>query len=329
MASAHISASISVVLCTYNGSTYLEQQLDSIAAQTMLPTELIVCDDRSTDATIEILTAFQHRAPFPVTIVRNPTNLGSTANFDQAMERASGDFLALSDQDDVWLPKKLSTLVHVLESDAALGGVFSDAHIIESRQPGGDWPKTNRLWTMHGFNRRKQKAFATKEAAISLLLQADIVTGATLLVRTSLRPLWHPIPQSWVHDGWLAWMLAVNTRLQPVPEPLMLYRLHGEQQLGVGSGSTLAERMRALRQTERARYKRVAGQFEDLLQRLQSTGEDRALEDQLRQKIDLLRHRAGLPSHGISRLVSILRYAPAYWRYARGWRSMRKDMFLA
>lgn len=318
---------VSVVLCTYNGATYLAQQLDSIAAQTLPPLELIVCDDGSTDATLELLQAFERRAPFPVSVVRNPVNLGSTANFDQAMQRASGEFIALADQDDVWLPQKLATLVPWLANDPTLGGVFSDANLLDSR-PQAVAP-THTLWSKHGFNRRKQRAFATRDGAIRLLLRADVVTGATLLVRASLRPLWQPIPRSWVHDGWLAWMLAVHARLQPVPEPLMLYRLHAEQQLGVGTASTFAGRVRAIQQDERARYSRVAGQFEDLLERLRATGANRALEQPLRSKIELLQHRANLPSARLARLASILARAPAYRRYARGWRSMRKDLFLS
>jgi len=329
MSSQQPSASVSVILCTYNGAAYLQQQLDSIAAQSMLPLELIACDDGSSDATVDILESFQRLAPFPVEIVRNPANLGSTANFDQAIRRASGEFLALSDQDDVWLPEKLATLVPVLENDPGLGGVFSDAKLLDDRATSAAQTRTETLWSIHGFNSRKQRQFASRGGAIRLLLQSDVLTGATLLVRSSLRPLWQPIPRSWVHDGWLAWMLAVHTRLKPVPEPLMLYRLHREQQLGIGSSRTLKERTRAIQETERARYNRVAGQFKDLLEHVQATANDRALENQLLGKIKLLRQRAELPRHTISRVLSILGSTGDYRRFARGWRSMRKDLFLA
>jgi glycosyltransferase involved in cell wall biosynthesis len=323
------SATVSVILCTYNGATYLRQQLDSIAAQSMLPLELIACDDGSSDATVNLLESFQRTAPFRVEIVRNPTNLGSTVNFDQAIRRASGEFFALSDQDDVWLPDKLATLVPVLESDPGLGGVFSDARLLDDRATSAAQTRTETLWSMHGFNSKKQREFASRDGAIRLLLQSDVLTGATLLVRSSLRSLWQPIPRSWVHDGWLAWMLAVHARLKPVAEPLMMYRLHGEQQLGIGSRRTLKERTRTIQETERARYDRVASQFEDLLEHLQSTANDRALEDLLLGKIALLRRRAELPRQTISRVFSILGSANDYRRFARGWRSMRKDLFLA
>ena len=76
---------ISVALCTYNGARFLEQQLASLEAQELRPDELVVCDDRSTDNTVQMLESFARTAPFPVRIHVNPVNLGSTRNFDRAM----------------------------------------------------------------------------------------------------------------------------------------------------------------------------------------------------------------------------------------------------
>src|SRR5215831_9689965 len=92
-------ARISVAMCTFNGGRYLEEQLESIALQTRLPCELVVCDDHSADDTTSILKKFQTRAPFPLRIVQNPLRMGSTRNFDQAIGMTVGDFIALCDQD--------------------------------------------------------------------------------------------------------------------------------------------------------------------------------------------------------------------------------------
>ena len=71
-------------MCTYNGGRFLEEQLLSIAGQTRLPFELVVCDDHSTDATCKIVQAFAASAPFPVRLYVNERNLGSTKNFEHA-----------------------------------------------------------------------------------------------------------------------------------------------------------------------------------------------------------------------------------------------------
>ena len=120
-----MGASVSVALCTYNGTRYLKDQIDSIASQTRVPHELVVCDDCSSDDTVKILEAFASRAPFPVRLSVNPTNLGSTKNFAQAIALCRGDIIALCDQDDVWHPAKLERLASVFAVDGCRpGGVI-------------------------------------------------------------------------------------------------------------------------------------------------------------------------------------------------------------
>ena len=91
---------ISVALASYNGGNYLKEQLESIYAQSLLPNEVIVCDDCSTDNSIEILNAYKEKHCLRYFI--NEKNLGFVKNFDKAISLCSGDYIALSDQDDVW-----------------------------------------------------------------------------------------------------------------------------------------------------------------------------------------------------------------------------------
>ena len=112
---------ISIAMATYNGEPFIRQQLDSFSRQTLLPSELIVCDDSSTDATVSIVRDFSRSAPFPVKIFNNPARLGYTANFLQAARMCHGDLIAFSDQDDEWFPQKLDRVLRAsLESDALL-----------------------------------------------------------------------------------------------------------------------------------------------------------------------------------------------------------------
>src|SRR5258708_37621369 len=101
---------LSVAMCTYNGARFLPEQLESIAAQTKLPDELVVCDDRSTDGSVEIIRSFAQRAPFEIRLDINANNLGSTKNFEKAIGLCQGEIIALADQDDVWCPQKLSRI---------------------------------------------------------------------------------------------------------------------------------------------------------------------------------------------------------------------------
>jgi glycosyltransferase involved in cell wall biosynthesis len=98
---------ISIALATYNGEAYIWDQLNSLANQTYLPQELIVCDDGSVDRTLYWVKIFAEIAPFPVHIYRNEKPLGLADNFLQAASLCKGDLIAFCDQDDVWLPEKL------------------------------------------------------------------------------------------------------------------------------------------------------------------------------------------------------------------------------
>jgi glycosyltransferase involved in cell wall biosynthesis len=99
---------ISVALTSCNGANYLKEQLESVYAQSLLPDEVIVCDDCSTDNSIEILTEYKEKHNLRYFI--NDKKLGFVKNFEKAISLCSGDFIALSDQDDVWLPKKIEII---------------------------------------------------------------------------------------------------------------------------------------------------------------------------------------------------------------------------
>src|SRR5580658_5936011 len=90
---------ISIAMCTYNGSPFLDEQLQSIVSQRRLPDEMVICDDGSSDKTISILRDFAGLATFPVQVFRNEKRLGPAKNFEKAISHCGGDIIILSDQD--------------------------------------------------------------------------------------------------------------------------------------------------------------------------------------------------------------------------------------
>jgi glycosyltransferase involved in cell wall biosynthesis len=231
-------ARLSIALCTYDGARFLEPQLESFASQTRPPDELVVCDDRSSDGTISILEAFARTAPFPVRIEKNDVRLGSTRNFEKAIGLCTGDLIATSDQDDVWLPEKLALCEAPFENDPRLGLVFTDAEVVdESLRPRG-----YRLWeTIHlGRGARRR---ALRGGAFDVLLRQWLVTGATMMFRVEYRPVVLPIPACWVHDGWIAFLIGALAPVAMLEQPTLLYRQHAAQQIGAERldwGQTLA-----------------------------------------------------------------------------------------
>src|SRR5256885_16654050 len=102
---------VSVVMCTYNGEQFLDEQIASVLNQDYKNIELIIVDDHSSDNTWQKLQQWQQKSP-TIKIFRNEFNLGYNKNFEKAIQLASGNFIALSDQDDIWLPCKLSKLLN-------------------------------------------------------------------------------------------------------------------------------------------------------------------------------------------------------------------------
>src|SRR5271163_793730 len=128
---------VSIAMATYNGAGFIAEQLDSFARQTALPSELVVTDDCSSDSTLEVVSAFAANAPFPVRIEKNVERLGYKANFMKAAGLCRSDFIAFSDQDDVWLPRKLESCLARFDLDDVLLIYHNATAVTEALEPIG------------------------------------------------------------------------------------------------------------------------------------------------------------------------------------------------
>jgi len=123
---------VSIALATYNGASWLQEQLDSLARQTLLPSELIVSDDHSSDRTVAIAEKFAAASSFPVKIVRHNKQLGFADNFISALRQCSGDAIAFCDQDDVWHASKLERCVQTMCNHRGISLVHHDCEEVDS-----------------------------------------------------------------------------------------------------------------------------------------------------------------------------------------------------
>lgn len=200
---------ISIAMATYNGADYLQEQLDSFAAQTRLPDELVVCDDHSSDMTREIIEKFRITAPFSVHIHINPQNLGYSQNFSKAMSLCKGDLVFISDQDDVWNEKKIQIMAEFLERNPKTQVLIHDLEYCNHRlEPIGQ----RKIERMHSVTN----------------LMRDYVTGMATVIRTPFLNLCLPIPSntSMTHDNWLhQCALSVDAKTI-INDVLSLYRRH-------------------------------------------------------------------------------------------------------
>ncbi len=219
---------ISIAMCTYNGERYLQDQLNSILSQARIPDELVVVDDCSTDHTIDILNQFANKLlSFPILIYKNKNNLGSTKNFERAINLCNGDIIVLSDQDDMWMPDKLTKIEKVFKENQNVGYVFSNAEIVDKEMG----PLGYTLWDAVDFTPKQFRQYQ-KGIQVKILFTHNVVTGATMAFRTYFRNLTIPIPELWNHDYWIAFILSCVSKGFPISEQLIKYRQHTNQQIG-------------------------------------------------------------------------------------------------
>lgn len=222
--------SISVALCTYNGERYILEQLTSIARQDRLPDELIVVDDASADATVALVRQFAGSVRFPVTVLENRQNVGSTKSFERAVLACSGHLIVFADQDDCWRGDRLTRTVAYFRANPVMDAVFSDAEIINDDSE----PVGRRIWDEVQFTPEARARWLAGDA-YRMLFFGYVVTGATLAVRRSVLPLVLPFPTHvpfLIHDAWISLITALHGTIGFVDDCLISYRQHTQQQVG-------------------------------------------------------------------------------------------------
>jgi glycosyltransferase involved in cell wall biosynthesis len=222
---------VSVAICTYNGQKYIAEQLQSILRQTRLPDEIVICDDNSTDRTVEIIqSTFKEHSFEKFKIEINKPGLRTIKNFEKAISLCSGKWIFLSDQDDIWNNNKIETMLKALRWNTLL--LFSNGRLID--QDGNDLHAT--LWEHWGFTEEQQKRWNNNPSAFKdLLINKNFVTGATVLLNRKILKKALPIlvPNAYYHDAWFALHAAASDGLHFIRDCTINYRIHSEQQVGI------------------------------------------------------------------------------------------------
>lgn len=317
---------VSVVICTYNGEKYVQQQLESILSQTLTPTEIILSDDGSSDDTVaRAQTVVEGRSDIRIVVTTRKAPLGPAANFSSALALATSPLIALADQDDVWHPNKLEVLVRAMESDRSVLLVHSDAALVD-----GFGTRTGSLTHALAMT-RSERALLSSGRALEALLRRNLVTGATTMIRSELLHSALPVPEGWVHDEWLALVAALHHGVRFVDDELIDYRQHGANHIGA-TRLDFSEASQRLRQRRRDFFARKALRNTALYELLALApawlhpSEKEALQAKLEHDV----WRSRLPSDRIARVFPILsRWVSGYYRrYARGHLDVLRDLAL-
>lgn len=202
-------AQVSIALCTYNGEAYLREQLDSIVNQSYPEIELIAVDDCSSDNTLSILKEYAAKYPF-IKIFENPKNLGYIRNFEKALQLCSGDFIALSDQDDIWDLKKIEKQVKGIGNHLL---IYHDSEFVDQN---GQSLHRNMSDIMNLYRGDHPEVF----------LFFNCISGHSVLMKKELRDELLPFPNAYFHDWWMGYVATNLGSIDFINESLVKYRQH-------------------------------------------------------------------------------------------------------
>lgn len=208
-------------MTTYNGEKFLREQLDSILAQSVSDFELVVCDDCSSDSTWAILQEYEKKDA-RIKTVHNERNLGFVKNFEKAISLCKGDYIALSDQDDIWKSNHLEVLLRNMgTASASVGNAFiMDA----SGSIGNELLSDRDRYFVDGNN---------ADRLFRILFYGNPFQGTSALYRRELFSYVFPIPENIdYHDAWFAAFACCLGGLNYTFDAVTNYRLHGQNASG-------------------------------------------------------------------------------------------------
>jgi glycosyltransferase involved in cell wall biosynthesis len=291
---------VSVALASYNGDRYIGEQLRSILGQTRLPDQIVISDGGSTDETVRIAREVLARNPLvPWKLIADGARLGVGANFQRAIGATSGQLIVLSDQDDSWHADRLARTIPAFDDPRVLlaGG---NARLVDEH---GTSLSVD-LFGALGIGAPELEGLRG-DRSFALLIRRNLMTGATVAFRRELLRASEPFPSDWVHDEWLAIIAAATGRLSIDPDPLIDYRQHGANAIGV-SAPTLPYRIRRMLMSRGDRYPQLCRRAEALSDRLEMLEVAESWRELARRKAEFEAVRAGYDPRRLRRIGAVL-----------------------
>ncbi len=240
-----VASDTAAVVITQDGERWLEEQLDSILTQTVLPAAILVVDDHSRDGTLGLVREIARSAAVPIEWRRVDhghapdlkTRIARTVGVGLAWATQEHDIALLADHDDSWLPERLASQRQLLEETDALL-VAGDAVLMDE----AGRPLDGRL--RDHFPLPGDWGLLTPAGRMAALLRVPFVTGAAMAVTAECVRLMTPIPGGWLHDRWASLVATARGRLAVQVAPVIRYRIHDAQAVGHRHASTGAEKAR-------------------------------------------------------------------------------------
>lgn len=220
---------IAILLATYNGAKYIEEQLESLESQLFKDFEVYVHEDFSTDATLDIIKNFAKRSSMQIHILEDVEKRGAMKSFFWLLEQVEASYYMFCDQDDVWLPFKVSeSFDKIRELETLNPGkpvmVHTDLRIVDRDLQ----TIHSSFWGYAGFNVDLQRKFG-------YACTNNVFTGCTMIINAECRSKSLPYhPKSPMHDWWIGLIATKYGAVDNIKKATILYRQHGSNVESVG-----------------------------------------------------------------------------------------------
>jgi glycosyltransferase involved in cell wall biosynthesis len=208
---------VSVAMATFNGAEYLQEQISSILGQSYPNLEIVITDDASSDETLAILRDFENIYK-KIKVFRHCVNRGITATFENSIKNCNGEFIAISDQDDIWELNKIEILMNAMEDEDA---ICSDSELVD--QSG------------QTMNKRISSLVNLKSFYSGVpFLMGICLPGHAIMMQGDFAKYILPMPVEIMYDRWISFCAAANNGIKYIHLPLVKYRQHESNHFGVG-----------------------------------------------------------------------------------------------
>ena len=314
---------ISVALAACRGEKFIACMIQSLLAQTLVPDEIIICDDSPDDKTMEAVAGFM--AGGKVHYLHNDTQLGVCRNFEKAISCCSGDVIFLCDQDDVWLPQKISIMVQTLQENPAWDGVFCDSTVVDAELR----PLGFTHWEMRDFSASMRSQM--EHDTLSVMLKRIPAAAHNIAFRRRALDYLLPFPElpPFYPDTWIALQTAVHSHFGMVPQAMTLYRVHGDNV----SAPQLPGLRTQIALSRKARHRKSIAKRMELAESVIARMPGN-IPGSKREKVERFRQhywrRMNFSRHIAVRFFQVMAeyVRGGYNRFSNGWKSAAADIFL-
>lgn len=313
---------ISVAMATFAGERFISQQLDSILCQSLMPDEIIICDDSRNEKTYKAIENIIAQHPNTIKYFKNETQLGVSKNFEKAISLSSGDIIFLSDQDDVWRQDKIAQLASLVKASPNCGGAFCDSELVNEELK----PLGVTHWSLRGFQTNDMLS-CPLGGMLEFFLKRVPAAGHNIAFKSKFKEILLPFPDlEECHDTWIGLVIVATTGWGFTSDTLTKFRQHENNVSQAGRKSQLGAALASIKNDTNTWNMTL---YNELIKRLTGKIKPETLE-MLKDRQEHSATRVKMSCNTLKRLPLVYREIKnrRYFKYGRGWKNIIQDLVL-